>query len=120
MSIRHKNTLVATWTGNTPDVVKTITGCVAGQPLFILYQTTRWGKVDGLNDGQLDDYNYIYYKVMGGANPQYGWSNLGYMGFTGTYHHEELNLILIPTATSVSIKLGTEMDGDDIIYVYRQ
>ena len=122
-----KYTLVATWSGSTPDVVKTITGCVVGQPVFLIYNTNRWEKdtsQNNINSIMLDEFNYTAIRIKSGANPQYGWINFGIMESifrdNVAYHDGILSLILIPTATSIVLDLGRQQDGDDIIYVYKQ
>ena len=71
-----------------------------------------------------DEFNYTSIRIKSGANPQYGWLNLGIMESivrdNVAYHDGILSLILIPTATSIVLDLGREQDGDDIIYVYKQ
>ena len=72
----------------------------------------------------LDEYNLTSIRVKSGANPQYGWFNMGFTSrvvYDGiAFHNSLLTVMLVPTATSIVLDLGRENDGDDIIYVYKQ
>ena len=98
MSLRRKiYTLAATWTnpGNS-KVDKTISSCVAGQPIFIVHGGVGWARM----------------RVKSGAvhskDCDYGFGNVD----------AGQNFIIVPNATSVVVTVWSA--DDDTYYVYKQ
>ena len=110
-SIRHKNTLVATWEGKSTDTEnKTLTGCTAGQLVIFVHK----GK-----NNNADNFCWIR-PTAGTKNANTGGhhytlgTNLG----TGGTDGGPGVFAVIPTAASITIQV-IWFNYDDIIYVYR-
>ena len=122
--IRHKNTLVATWdkpNKAAPDgiLTKTISGCTAGQPIFLVHKGTAGTFKRGYC---LVDVASGAVHVSGSKYPQY------ILGTFGDAKPEWMSdfwaaqgggniFIIIPNATSVSVYV--QFAEDDVIYVYK-
>ena len=103
------HTLAATWTQGTAAGDKTITGCVANQPVFIIHHVT---KDQGGQSGQ-----YCVLRVKSGAqNAQ----SVGQHYILGTknadgYPHSTNVLMIMPTATSVVVNLYSKLDDEELL-----
>ena len=124
MFIKHNYTLVATWSQPTQAagtiLTKTISGCTAGQPIFLVHKGTAGTYKRGFC---LIDVASGAVHVSGTKYPQY---ILGTFGDPGKPTWMDENwatqgggniFIIIPNATSVSVYL--EYGEDDVIYVYK-
>ena len=107
MSIKHKNTLVATWTfSNDNTVTKTITGCVANQPIVICHCPTGTS-------------GYCYVWVTAGAADAKSGTNAYVMGTMGDHGAaSNRSMVIVPNATTVTMSIG--VPHDDKLYVYKQ
>ena len=107
MSIRHKNTLVAT---RSSDGDYTVSGCVAGQPIIICHVAKT-----------AEENGWLHFRVKSGAS-----NANGYRYALGTDSYGESSGdgygaadIVIPTATSVVITFYSIGD-DDKALIYKQ
>ena len=104
---RKNHTLVATYTNNGD---KTITSCVVGQPLFLIYKPVKT-----ISGGP----EYIQYKVWSGATNAS--TEGGWFCITTDYGSGQSSNVgmIVPSKTSVVIKLE-QVDGADQVLIFKQ
>ena len=109
---RKNHTLAATWTQGTAAGDKTITGCVANQPVFIIHHVTKDQGGSSPRAGQ-----YCVLKVKSGAkNAQ----SVGQHYILGTkyddgFPHSTNVFMIMPTATSVVVNLYSSLDDEELL-----
>ena len=110
---RKNHTLATTWGQGTAAGDKTITGCVVGQPVFIIHHVT---KNLGGDSGQ-----YVNLRVISGAKHATTTGChyiLGTDSGSPTYPRGTTVFIIIPTATSVVVNLYGKLDDEELL-VYK-
>ena len=107
------HTLAATWTQGTKNGDKTITGCVVGQPVFIIHHVTKD------NAGEAGQYAIL--RATAGAKNA---TTTGCHYIIGTdrgnanYPRGTNVFMIIPTATSVTVNIYTTLDDEELL-VYK-
>ncbi len=105
--------MAATWAQGTTNGNKTITGCVVGQPVFIIHHVT---KNLGGDAGQ-----YAILRATAGAKHA---TTTGCHYIIGTdngnanYPRGTNVFMIIPTATSVTVNIYTTLDDEELL-VYK-
>ena len=111
----HNHTLVATYT-KPADGDKTITGCVAGQPLFFIHC------VSGKGNPNDPGFAWCYIRPTKGCvhvNSSQHHYQIGSASWNEYAHGTTNIMVVIPNATSVTVNIG-DASTDDIIYVFKQ
>ena len=113
---RKNHTLFAKWS-KPEDSDKTITGCVSGEPIFIIHQVASAGD------------HSVYFSIQiksGAAHASTSTKNYYAIGTpwnsSDTWGDRQPStnvLVIIPNATNVVIHFFDAYD-DDVIYVYKQ
>ena len=109
MSIRHKNTLVASYSPLTTGV-KTITGLIVGKPAIMIYaaylnttlQNPGWYTIISFTEGVKNAGTWL---GIGAGNLPHGGGS---------------DIVFVPTATTVKFQVVSSQDNpsDDALYVY--
>ena len=106
MFIEHNYTLVTAWTfSNDNSTTKTITGCVANEPIILCHCPTGTAGM-------------CYTCVTAGASDAKTGTNDYLMGTSGDYGEASVkSIVIVPNATSVTVQI--HFGKDDKSYVYR-